>query len=69
MKNPSPLISKQPLSGNPKSAAAGLAILDKTGFGDHFTDHMVSIDYTENAGRRTAAVSAPAHQGWGWTTD
>ena len=40
----------------PASAQARAEILDNPGFGRHFTDHMVSIDYTVDAGWSNARV-------------
>lgn len=40
-------------------------ILVSPGFGQHFTDHMVSIDWTRESGE-TAAVSSAPHSGGEW---
>ena len=44
------------LNPNPASDAKRAEILSNPGFGDHFTDHMVTIQYTEGQGWHDAAV-------------
>jgi branched-chain amino acid aminotransferase len=45
-------------TANPTSDDARRAILADPGFGRYFTDHMVSIDYTEGQGWHNAQVCA-----------
>ncbi|WP_226636443.1 branched-chain amino acid aminotransferase [Novosphingobium profundi] len=44
----------------PASDATRAAVLANPGFGTHFTDHMVTIDWTEGTGWHDAKVSAYA---------
>ena len=44
------------LNANPRSAAEREEILANPGFGRHFTDHMVRIDWTQDAGWHDARV-------------
>ena len=44
------------LNPAPRSAEARAAVLANPGFGNAFTDHMVTIDWTEDQGWRGAAV-------------
>ncbi len=50
-----PAFSRLP-SSSPLSAEERDAILAEPGFGRHFTDHMVAIDWTEDAGWHDARV-------------
>ena len=43
----------------PTSAEARSAVLANPGFGTNFTDHMVSIDWTEGRGWHDAQVMPP----------
>ena len=54
--SPSATKFKLTASSHPRSAEARAAILDKPGFGLHFTDHMVAVRWEKETGWHDAEV-------------